>query len=95
MGQGSDARIHKREKAGTYGYPGDTMDAADARLRAAWSAGFVPYAMLYRAESGATEDYVNARAQIESMLPITFGKEICVLILTDRLPGCARGFLSI
>jgi hypothetical protein len=37
------------------GYPGDTMDAADARLRAAWSAGFVPYAMLYRDDSGATD----------------------------------------
>ena len=35
------------------GYPGDTMDAADARLRAAWGAGFVPYAMLYRDDTGA------------------------------------------
>ena len=41
-----------------------------------------------------TKDYVNARAQIESMLPITFGKEIRVLILTDRLPGCARGLFE-
>jgi hypothetical protein len=37
------------------GYPGDTMDAADARLRAAWEAGFVPYAMLYRDDTGATD----------------------------------------
>jgi len=37
------------------GYHGDTMDAADARLRAAWEAGFVPYAMLYRDETGETE----------------------------------------
>ncbi len=37
------------------GYPDDTMDAADARLRAAWGAGFVPYAMLYRDETGATD----------------------------------------
>uniref|UniRef100_S0DFD8 Uncharacterized protein n=1 Tax=termite gut metagenome TaxID=433724 RepID=S0DFD8_9ZZZZ len=37
------------------GYPGDTMDAADSRLRAAWDAGFVPYAMLYRDESGARD----------------------------------------
>ncbi|MDR1669004.1 MAG: hypothetical protein LBR76_03515 [Oscillospiraceae bacterium] len=36
-------------------------------------------------------DYSKARAQISSMLPITFGAEIRVLILTDRLPGCARG----
>ena len=31
------------------------MDAADARLRAAWDAGFVPYAMLYRDTKGATD----------------------------------------
>jgi hypothetical protein len=37
------------------GYPGDTMDAADTRLRAAWGAGFVPYAMLYRDETGAVD----------------------------------------
>ena len=35
------------------GYAGDTMDAADARLRAAWEAGFVPYAMLFRDEAGS------------------------------------------
>jgi hypothetical protein len=35
------------------GYPGDTQDAADARLRAVWDAGFVPYAMLYRDDTGA------------------------------------------
>jgi hypothetical protein len=35
------------------GCSGDTMDAADTRLRAAWEAGFVPYAMLYRDGSGA------------------------------------------
>ncbi len=37
------------------GYPGDTMDAADIRLRAAWDAGFVPYAMLYRDEAGTVD----------------------------------------
>jgi hypothetical protein len=37
------------------GYPGDTPDAADARLRAAWGAGFVPYAMLYRDGSGEVD----------------------------------------
>ncbi len=37
------------------GYRGDSMDAADARLRAAWDAGFVPYAMLYRDNTGATD----------------------------------------
>ena len=34
------------------GYPNDTMDKAETRLRNAWSAGFFPYAMLYRNESG-------------------------------------------
>jgi hypothetical protein len=38
------------------GYPGDTMTAAEVRLRAAWAAGFVPYAMLYRDESGVTDE---------------------------------------
>jgi hypothetical protein len=37
------------------GYPGDTMDAAESRLRAVWEAGFVPYAMLYRDDSGAVD----------------------------------------
>lgn len=37
------------------GYKGDTMDAADKRLRDTWRAGFVPYAMLYRGESGETD----------------------------------------
>ncbi|HBU12592.1 MAG TPA: hypothetical protein DEB31_07685 [Clostridiales bacterium] len=37
------------------GYPGDTMDAADTRLRAAWDAGFVPYAMLYRNKAGEVD----------------------------------------
>ena len=37
------------------GYSGDTMDAAAARLRAAWEAGFVPYAMLYRDDTGAVQ----------------------------------------
>lgn len=30
------------------GYRGDAFDRAESRLRAAWDAGFVPYAMLYR-----------------------------------------------
>ncbi|MDR1021211.1 MAG: hypothetical protein LBL73_10670, partial [Synergistaceae bacterium] len=37
------------------GYPTDTPDAAGARLRAAWEAGFVPYAMLYRDGTGAAD----------------------------------------
>jgi hypothetical protein len=34
------------------GYPGDTMDAAEKRLRQAWAAGFLPFAMLYRDDNG-------------------------------------------
>lgn len=37
------------------GGPGDRVDAAEGRLRTAWNAGFVPYAMLYRDESGETD----------------------------------------
>jgi len=34
------------------GYPNDTMEKAENRLRDAWAAGFFPYAMLYRDEFG-------------------------------------------
>jgi len=34
------------------GYGNDTMDEADKRLRDTWEAGFMPYAMLYRDDSG-------------------------------------------
>lgn len=37
------------------GFKGDTMAAADKRLRDTWAAGFVPYAMLYRDEAGAVD----------------------------------------
>jgi hypothetical protein len=37
------------------GYRGDTFDAAERRLREAWVAGFFPFAMLYRAADGQTE----------------------------------------
>jgi len=37
------------------GYRGDTMDAADKRLRDTWAAGFLPYAMLYRDSAGAAD----------------------------------------
>jgi hypothetical protein len=38
------------------GYPGDTMDRAEKRLRDTWAAGFFPYAMLYRDETGAVQE---------------------------------------
>jgi hypothetical protein len=34
------------------GYPGDTMEAAEARMFEAYSFGFFPFAMLYRDKSG-------------------------------------------
>lgn len=37
------------------GYPGDTMDLAESRLRRTWAAGFVPFAMLYRDSGGAVD----------------------------------------
>ena len=36
------------------GYNGDSFDKAEKRLRDVWAAGFVPFAMLYRNETGAT-----------------------------------------
>ena len=38
------------------GYPGDTMTAAESRLYAVWDAGFMPYCMLFRDESGTVDD---------------------------------------
>ena len=34
------------------GYPNDTFEKAEKRLREAWQAGFFPYAMLYRDDTG-------------------------------------------
>lgn len=38
------------------GYPDDTLDNAEKRLREAWAAGFFPYAMLFRNEKGEVSD---------------------------------------
>jgi hypothetical protein len=37
------------------GYPRDTFEAAEKRLRQTWAAGFLPYAMLYRNAAGAVD----------------------------------------
>lgn len=37
------------------GWPQDSFDAAEKRLRQTWIAGFMPYAMLWRNESGAVD----------------------------------------
>lgn len=39
-------------------------------------------------------DYDNAKKQIEAMQPITFGHAVNILLLTDRLHGCAKGLLE-
>lgn len=46
---------HKAKCYVLIGYAGDTMDAAEQRLRDTWAAGFVPYAMLYKNEAGDTD----------------------------------------
>jgi hypothetical protein len=38
------------------GYEGDTFLGAEKRLRDAWTAGFLPFAMLYRGEDGKTDE---------------------------------------
>ena len=38
------------------GYPGDTLEKAEKRLRDAWIAGFFPFAMLYRDELGKAKN---------------------------------------
>ena len=37
------------------GYVADTFEAAEKRLRDTWAAGFMPYAMLYRDDTGQTD----------------------------------------
>jgi hypothetical protein len=37
------------------GYKGDTFDKAEARMREAWDAGFMPFSMLYRDARGVTD----------------------------------------
>jgi len=51
----SDAGLRGSHSVCAYvliGYPGDTMDAAETRMRGAWDAGFFPFAMLYRDRRG-------------------------------------------
>jgi hypothetical protein len=50
------------------GYAGDTMEEAEKRLRATWDAGFVPYAMLFRGDSGKV-DPLWAKFQRSWLLP--------------------------
>jgi len=38
------------------GFPGDTMEKAEKRLRKSWAAGFFPFAMHYRDEQGVVKD---------------------------------------
>jgi len=36
-------------------------------------------------------DYTSAKNQIKEMQTLTFGAKVNVLLVTDRLPGCAKG----
>ena len=59
---------HKCSAYVLIGYAGDTFEAAEKRLRAAWAAGFVPYSMLYRDNTGNTE-MTWRRFQSDWLLP--------------------------
>ena len=52
---GFERKSHKACCYVLIGYQGDTMEAAEKRLRDAWKAGFIPYAMLYRDEKGIVD----------------------------------------
>ena len=52
---GFERKSHKACCYVLIGYRGDTMEAAEKRLRDAWKAGFIPYAMLYRDEKGIVD----------------------------------------
>ena len=52
---GISAASHRAACYVLIGYPGDTMEAAKGRLTDTWRAGFLPYAMLYRDDTGNTD----------------------------------------
>lgn len=52
---GISAASHRAACYVLIGYPGDTMEAAERRLTDTWRAGFLPYAMLYRDNTGNTD----------------------------------------
>ncbi|MDR3148753.1 MAG: hypothetical protein LBT88_01865 [Oscillospiraceae bacterium] len=56
----------KDQRARAYvliGYQGDTVTAAEKRLRDTWEAGFLPFAMLYRDENAAVKNLDWAKFQ--------------------------------
>jgi hypothetical protein len=55
------------------GFKGDTLDAAEQRMRETWDAGFVPYAMLYRDARGETSPEWRAfqRAWVRPQIALT------------------------
>jgi len=52
---GISAASHRAACYVLIGYPGDTMEAAERWLTDTWRAGFLPYAMLYRDNTGNTD----------------------------------------
>ena len=68
-----DGFERKSHKACCYvliGYRGDTMEAAEKRLRDAWKAGFIPYAMLYRDEKGIVDSEWRKFSGFGSVQPL-------------------------
>ena len=51
---GITRKAHRARCYVLIGFPGDSFEAAEKRLRDTWAAGFVPFAMLYRNATGET-----------------------------------------
>jgi hypothetical protein len=71
-GGGITKASHKARCYVLIGYPGDSMDGAEKRLRAAWAAGFLPFAMLYRSEQGAVSGDWRAFQRLWARPHITY-----------------------
>lgn len=72
----ADISLNHRRCYVLIGYPGDTLDNADKRLRRAWTAGFIPMAMLYR-DSHNTTTYEWRRFQKWWARPASI-KRMCI-----------------
>lgn len=55
LGNGFNWQSHTLRCYVLIGYPGDTLEAAERRLNETMKAGFVPFAMLYRNQSGVRD----------------------------------------
>lgn len=74
-----DADLNHSHRLACYvliGYPKDTIQAADARLRQVVSLGIMPFAMLYRTESGLAPSRGWAQFQREWANPVIIGSKM-------------------